>query len=108
VDGADVSEADLGSNFFVEQSARGTSRAACVTRLLQELNEHVTGSYIADDILQARAAPGLRPWPLATASKAASSACHRARLTLLLIGNSCVPGHRPYLNGPRARARALL
>lgn len=54
VDGATVSEADLGNNFFVEQTSLGTSRAACVTRLLQELNEHVTGSYVAEDISQAR------------------------------------------------------
>ena len=50
VDGATVCDADLGNNFFVEQAAVGTSRAACVTKLLQELNEHVAGSYVSDDI----------------------------------------------------------
>lgn len=54
VDGASVSEADLGNNFFVEHSSLGSSRAACVTRLLQELNEHVSGSYVAEDIAQVR------------------------------------------------------
>jgi len=52
VDGAVVTEADLGNNFFVEQRDLRTSRAACVTRLLQELNEHVSGAFVAEDIAQ--------------------------------------------------------
>jgi len=52
VDGAVVSEADLGNNFFVDESFLGSSRAACVTQLLQELNEHVQGAYVSEDISQ--------------------------------------------------------
>ena len=52
VDGAAVTEADLGNNFFVDESCLGKPRAASVTQLLQELNEHVSGSYVAEDISQ--------------------------------------------------------
>ena len=52
VDGATVTQADLGNNFFVDEDCLGKSRAASVTQLLQELNEHVSGSYVAEDISQ--------------------------------------------------------
>lgn len=52
VDGATVTQADLGNNFFVDEDCLDKSRAASVTQLLQELNEHVTGSYVAEDISQ--------------------------------------------------------
>ena len=52
VDGACVSAVDLGNNFFVEHKHIGNSRAAVVTQLLQELNEHVQGSYVTEDIAQ--------------------------------------------------------
>ena len=52
VDGATVGQADLGNNFFVDESCVGKPRAAAVTELLQELNEHVSGSYVAEDISQ--------------------------------------------------------
>jgi amyloid beta precursor protein binding protein 1 len=50
VDGAVVSERDLGSNFFVEGEALGTSRADCCTRLLKELNPDVKGSFVAEPV----------------------------------------------------------
>ena len=50
VDGAEVTEGDLGNNFFLESGSVGKPRAQCVTELLRELNEHVSGSYIAEDI----------------------------------------------------------
>jgi len=88
VDGANVSEADLGNNFFVEQSSLGTSRAACVTRLLQELNEHVTGSYVAEDISQVRrAAPACAS---AAAARDTSVSLH-ARRSFYLGPTSCTP-----------------
>ena len=52
VDGANVTQADLGNNFFVDEDCLGKSRAASVTQMLQELNEHVAGSYVAEDISQ--------------------------------------------------------
>jgi len=52
VDGSTVSEADLGNNFFLDANCLGQSRAASVTMLLQELNEHVAGAYVAEDISQ--------------------------------------------------------
>jgi len=52
VDGAVVSEADAGNNFFVDDSCIGMPRAECVTKLLQELNEHVSGSFVNEDISQ--------------------------------------------------------
>lgn len=52
VDSAVVTEADLGNNFFIEKSFLGKSRAACVTQMLQEMNEHVKGAYVAEDISQ--------------------------------------------------------
>jgi amyloid beta precursor protein binding protein 1 len=50
VDGAVVTAADLGNNFFLEEESLGKPRAQCVTELLMELNEHVSGSYVTDDI----------------------------------------------------------
>jgi amyloid beta precursor protein binding protein 1 len=50
VDGARVSASDLGNNFFLDQSHLGRPRAECVTALLQELNEHVRGSYVVEDV----------------------------------------------------------
>ena len=50
VDGSRVAAADLGNNFFVGEGAVGSGRAAAVTALLQELNEHVTGAYVSEGI----------------------------------------------------------
>ena len=47
-----MTQADLGNNFFVDEDCLGKSRAASVTQMLQELNEHVSGSYVAEDISQ--------------------------------------------------------
>jgi NEDD8-activating enzyme E1 regulatory subunit len=44
-DEATVDEADLGVNFFVDQSCLGKSRAQCVTSLLCELNPEVEGAW---------------------------------------------------------------
>jgi NEDD8-activating enzyme E1 regulatory subunit len=56
VDGATVSERDLGNNFFLDESCLGKPRAQCVTEMLKELNEFVMGSYIAEDISEVLAA----------------------------------------------------
>ena len=50
VDGATVSSADLGNNFFLDSTCLGKPRARCVTEMLAELNEHVRGSYVEEDI----------------------------------------------------------
>jgi len=50
VDGAVVTARDLGNNFFLDESHIGRPRAECVTAMLQELNEHVRGSYVNDDV----------------------------------------------------------
>ena len=47
-----MTEADLGNNFFLDEDCLGKSRAASATQLLQELNEHVSGAYVAEDISQ--------------------------------------------------------
>lgn len=44
-DEATVNEADLGVNFFLDQSCLGKSRAQCVTSLLCELNPEVEGAW---------------------------------------------------------------
>lgn len=44
-----VTSADLGSNFFVDQSSLGQPRAEVVANLLQEMNPDVTGtSHVAN------------------------------------------------------------
>lgn len=50
IDGALVTARDLGNNFFLEEADLGRPRAECVTRLLKELNEHVRGSYVHEDV----------------------------------------------------------
>jgi amyloid beta precursor protein binding protein 1 len=45
VDDTVVSDADLGVNFFLDQSSRGRSRAECCTELLLELNPDVQGHW---------------------------------------------------------------
>ncbi|KAI1435365.1 hypothetical protein GGR50DRAFT_328977 [Xylaria sp. CBS 124048] len=44
-DGAVVNEADLGVNFFLDESCLGRSRSACCTQLLLELNPEVQGEW---------------------------------------------------------------
>ncbi|KAI1823588.1 hypothetical protein F4861DRAFT_549590 [Xylaria intraflava] len=44
-DGAIVNEADLGVNFFLDESCLGRSRSACCTKLLLELNPEVQGDW---------------------------------------------------------------
>jgi len=56
VDGAEVTERDLGNNFFLDEACIGMQRAQCVTQMLKELNEFVSGSYIAEDISEVLAA----------------------------------------------------
>lgn len=50
VDPATVTEADLGVNFFLEESSLGKSRAAETCRLLRELNPDVDGRYAVEPI----------------------------------------------------------
>jgi ThiF family len=45
VDHEQVTERDLGNNFFLGADALGTSRAEACTKLLRELNDSVQGSY---------------------------------------------------------------
>ena len=44
-----VGDADLGVNFFLEESSKGKSRARCCTELLQELNPEVVGDWYPKD-----------------------------------------------------------
>ena len=46
VDEAEVSEKDLGVNFFLEEESLGKSRAEETCKYLQELNPEVTGNAI--------------------------------------------------------------
>jgi NEDD8-activating enzyme E1 regulatory subunit len=46
IDGAKVSQYDLGNNFLVNAEGIGQPRAKVVTELLQELNPSVAGSYV--------------------------------------------------------------
>jgi amyloid beta precursor protein binding protein 1 len=46
LDEADVTEADLGVNFFLEEESLGKSRAAETCRCLQELNPDVGGHFL--------------------------------------------------------------
>ncbi|KAI9826047.1 MAG: hypothetical protein M1832_000496 [Thelocarpon impressellum] len=50
LDDATVSEADLGVNFFLDESSLGQSRARASCELLQELNPDVNGSYVHGNI----------------------------------------------------------
>jgi len=45
MDDAIVDDADLGVNFFLDDSCRGKSRAECCAHLLQELNPEVVGDW---------------------------------------------------------------
>lgn len=51
-DSAKVTEADLGINFFLEDSSLGRSRAEETTKFLQELNEDVQGHSISEPLEQ--------------------------------------------------------
>jgi NEDD8-activating enzyme E1 regulatory subunit len=44
-DDAVVEEADLGVNFFLDESCLGRSRSECCTKLLLELNPEVQGDW---------------------------------------------------------------
>ncbi|XP_068117926.1 NEDD8-activating enzyme E1 regulatory subunit [Hyperolius riggenbachi] len=48
VDSNLVSGEDVGNNFFLTRESIGKSRAQTATELLQELNEDVTGNYVAE------------------------------------------------------------
>ncbi|UNI20384.1 hypothetical protein JDV02_006478 [Purpureocillium takamizusanense] len=45
IDAATVDDADLGVNFFLDESCLGKSRAECCAHLLQELNPEVVGDW---------------------------------------------------------------
>ena len=51
-DPAKVTEADLGINFFLEESSLGQSRAQETTKFLQELNPDVEGHFISEPLEQ--------------------------------------------------------
>lgn len=51
-DSADVTEADLGINFFLEDSSLGKPRAEETTKFLQELNPDVEGHSISEPLEQ--------------------------------------------------------
>jgi NEDD8-activating enzyme E1 regulatory subunit len=44
-----VTDEDIGSNFFLEPSSLGQSRAKCCTQYLQELNPDVNGESFPDE-----------------------------------------------------------
>ncbi|KAL2127679.1 hypothetical protein VTI74DRAFT_10317 [Chaetomium olivicolor] len=48
-DEAEVSEADLGVNFFLDEDCLGKSRAQSLTRLIMELNPDVQGSWYPNE-----------------------------------------------------------
>lgn len=48
MDPESVTDADLGVNFFLDESSLGGSRAKVCCELLQELNPDVRGNYIAE------------------------------------------------------------
>lgn len=45
VDDAVVEDADLGVNFFLDESSHGKPRAQCTTEYLLELNPEVSGEW---------------------------------------------------------------
>lgn len=45
-----VTDEDTGSNFFLESTSIGQSRAKCCTQYLQELNPDVNGEYIDENV----------------------------------------------------------
>ena len=117
VDGADVTPADLGNNFFLEEGNVGKKRAECVTALLQELNEHVSGSFVCEDISEVLAA---RPDYLHTFSlviatqmqlaslRAVSDACARSKVPLIIVQTYGFMGYlRLDLGDHQARRHSL-
>lgn len=48
-DEAEVNEADLGVNFFLDEDCLGKSRAESLTRLIRELNLDVQGSWYPNE-----------------------------------------------------------
>ncbi|KAG0378282.1 NEDD8-activating enzyme E1 regulatory subunit [Mortierella sp. AD032] len=53
IDQGTVTQSDIGSNFFLDADSLGKSRAERAAELLGELNEDVTGHWVAKDILSA-------------------------------------------------------
>lgn len=94
VDGAVVTDTDLGNNFFLREADIGRNRAECVTALLQELNEHVSGSYVREDISEVLAAHPdfLHRFSLIVATQMSqktlrevSFACTASRIPLIIV-----------------------
>ena len=94
VDGAKVSTADLGNNFFLDSTSLGRPRAQCVTEMLQELNEHVAGSFVAEDITQVLSARPefLLPFSLVIATQLPAAAqreveafCDAHKIPLIVV-----------------------
>jgi amyloid beta precursor protein binding protein 1 len=59
VDNTVVSEADLGVNFFLDESSLGKMRAQCSTELLLELNPEVQGDWYPKSEVWTNTAPSL-------------------------------------------------
>lgn len=53
IDQGTVTQSDIGSNFFLDADSLGKSRAERAAELLGELNEDVSGHWVAKDILSA-------------------------------------------------------
>ena len=92
VDGGDVTERDLGNNFFLEQASLGKKRAECATELLMELNEHVSGSFVNEDITEVLAT---RPDFLASFSLVVATQMKQA--ALLQVTAACAARKLPLL-----------
>lgn len=50
IDGSIVTEEDVGTNFFLEQSSEGQSKASQCMQFLQELNPDANGDYVDESI----------------------------------------------------------
>ncbi|KAF9120110.1 NEDD8-activating enzyme E1 regulatory subunit, partial [Mortierella sp. 14UC] len=55
IDQGTVTQSDIGSNFFLDADSLGKSRAERAAELLGELNEDVSGHWVAKDIISALA-----------------------------------------------------
>jgi len=92
VDDAVVEEADFGNNFFLEQGDLGKSRAEAVSRLLQEMNPDVRGTFVCKDLASVLQPEFFRPYALVIACQVTASLsvqldelCHELGIPLVLV-----------------------
>lgn len=94
VDSARAEPADLGTNFFVEESDLGKPRAEAACRWLQELNPDVQGAFIERDPAQviAEGVPFFKPYSMVIAcqlteglARQLSKCCQELNIALLLL-----------------------